>query len=54
MSELREYEVDLGNHTTTMLLDEENAARYGEMAKPVEAKQAAAPANKARTAAPNK
>lgn len=51
MGDIREYEVDLGSHVTTMLLDDADAKRFGGRAKPVESKQAPAAANKARTAA---
>lgn len=52
---LREYVVDLGTHTATMMLNDEDAARYGSKAtvKP-ETKAAPAPANKARLTAANK
>lgn len=51
---LREYAVDLGSHTATMLLSDEDAERYGDKAKPVTAsaalaKAATATANKARS-----
>ena len=50
MVELKEYEVDLGWMYTTMQLFDEVVEKYGDRAKLVEAKKAAAPANKARRA----
>lgn len=52
MAETKEYDVDLGWTKTTMLLSDEDAAKYGERAVPV--KKAAAPANKARKTASDK
>lgn len=47
---MREYEVTIGGLPHTLQLDDADAARYGDAARPVEAKQAPAPKNKARTA----
>lgn len=45
---MQEYTVKLANgFVTTMLLDDDDAKRYGDAAKPVATKAAAAPANKA-------
>lgn len=48
------YTVTIGGLDHTLVLDDEDAARYGATAKPVTAKKAPEPANKARTAVPNK
>lgn len=48
MAETKEYTVTIGGLEHTMLLDDLDAERMG--AKPVEAKAAVKPANKARTA----
>jgi len=45
---MKEYEVEINGVKHTMLLDSEDAKRYGGAA--VEVKEAAKPANKARTA----
>jgi len=48
----REYTVTVGGVEHTVLLDSEDAKRFG--ARAVEAKRADAPANKARTPGPSK
>lgn len=50
MSALREYEVDLGSHVTTMLLDDDAATRYGARAKLLSEKRVETVPNKARRA----
>lgn len=47
------YTVTIGGREHTMLLTDEGAKQYGDNAKPVQAKAAEKPKNKARTA-PNK
>lgn len=47
ISNVKEYTVIIGGLDHTMLLDDDEAKRRG--AKPVQTKQAPAPANKART-----
>lgn len=48
--ETREYELELPyGMVHTVLLTDEEAARYGDRATPVAAKKSPAPANKART-----
>lgn len=46
---MREYEVTIGGLQHTLQLDDADAARYGDQARPVETKQAPASKNKART-----
>lgn len=56
-SDLRLYEVVVGKHTTRMLLNDADAARYGTNAALVTKRRAATPApadTKARAATPNK
>ena len=47
--ERKEYVVTIGDLPHTMLLDEQDAARYGDRAVPVQEKAAPKPANKSRT-----
>lgn len=51
---MKEYEVEIGGLTHTVLLDDDEAKRLGSAAKPVEAKSAPAPKNKARSASDKK
>jgi hypothetical protein len=50
---LKPYDVVINGHKTTLLLSDEHAQREG-LFKAPEAKKAASPANKARTAANKK
>lgn len=43
------YIVNIGGRDHTMLLDDDDAERYGSAARPVAEKSAPKPANKART-----
>lgn len=54
MPNLREYVVDLGTHTATMLLSDEDALRYGAKASPKPEAKAATASNKAVAPAANK
>ena len=47
---MKEYTVTLGGIDYTMQLNDEDAKRYGDTAKPVAVKEADAPKNKARGA----
>lgn len=47
---MREYEVEINGYKTTLQLSDEDAKARGLLADKPAAKEAAAPANKARTA----
>lgn len=47
---MKEYTVNIGGLEHTVQLNDEDAERYGETAKPVSTKSAEKPSNKARSA----
>ena len=51
---MKEYDIEVQGIVHRFQLDDEDAKKYGDRAKPVSAKAAEKPANKARTASNKK